>query len=104
MWLAETAVDSQTLKIMADEGIRFTVLSPDQAKAVRPLAKGHDSPSWQDASGGRIDPSRPYRVMLDKEGSKFIDVFFYDGPLSRSVAYEKNTSINLLPSLSSMTL
>jgi len=89
MWLAETAVDNQTLKIMADEGIRFTVLSPTQAKAMRPLAKGHDSPSWQDVSGGRIDTSRPYRVMIDKEGQPFIDVFFYDGPLSRAVAYEK---------------
>ncbi|HJX34266.1 MAG TPA: DUF3536 domain-containing protein, partial [Desulfatiglandales bacterium] len=89
MWLAETAADTQTLKMMADEGIRFTVLSPSQAKAVRPFTKGHDSSSWQDVSGGRIDPSRPYRVMLNKEGSKFIDIFFYDGPLSRSVAYEK---------------
>jgi alpha-amylase/alpha-mannosidase (GH57 family) len=89
MWLSETAVDNQTLKMMADEGIRFTVLSPTQAQAVRPLAKGHDSSSWQDVSGGRIDPSRPYRVMLDKEGRLHIDVFFYDGPLSRAVAYER---------------
>jgi alpha-amylase/alpha-mannosidase (GH57 family) len=89
MWLAETAVDNQTLKMMADKGIRFTVLSPAQAQAIRPLIKGHDSSSWQDVSGGRIDPSRPYRVMLDKEGQQHIDVFFYDGPLSRAVAYEK---------------
>src|SRR4030043_397539 len=41
MWLAGAAGDTQTLKILADEGIRFTVLSPTQAKAMRPLAKGH---------------------------------------------------------------
>jgi alpha-amylase/alpha-mannosidase (GH57 family) len=89
MWLAETAVDSQTLKIMADEGIRFTILSPTQAKAVRPLEKGHDSSLWQDVSEGRIDPSRPYRIILDRDGKLHIDVFFYDGPLSRAIAYEK---------------
>jgi len=100
MWLAETAVDTQTLMMMAGEGIKFTILSPTQAQAVCPLSKrgpgdlastdtGRDSSSWQDVSGGRVDPSRPYRVILNKEGHRFIDVFFYDGPLSHAVAYEK---------------
>jgi len=102
MWLAETAVDNESLKLMANEGIRFTILSPTQAKAIRPLSfkkdsfggqvgsdKDHDSVSWRDVSGGRIDPTRPYRVLLDSEGGLSIDVFFYDGPLSRAIAYEK---------------
>lgn len=101
MWLAETAVDTESLEIMADEGIRFTVLSPGQALMVRPIASHQVGPEptfskqkerkseWIDVSEGRIDPTRPYRVFLNSQRNKFIDVFFYDGPLSRAIAYEK---------------
>ncbi len=101
MWLAETAVDTETLELIADEGIKFTILSPDQAAAIRPACPGtldtegiisreRDKQSgWTDVSGGRIDPTRPYRVYLNSASGRFIDVFFYDGPLSRSIAYEK---------------
>jgi alpha-amylase/alpha-mannosidase (GH57 family) len=101
MWLAETAVDMESLELMVDEGIKFTILSPDQALAVRPIDAGRGSsgdvikdPSqraggWNDVKGGRIDPSRPYRVFLNKKANKYIDVFFYDGPLSRAIAYEQ---------------
>ena len=37
MWLAETAVDSETLELLADNGILFTVLAPSQCARVRPL-------------------------------------------------------------------
>ncbi len=89
MWLAETAVDSGTLQIMAEEGIKFTILSPYQALKVRPLDEKSGSATWQDVSGGQIDPTRAYRVRLDKKPNSHMAIFFYDGPLSRSVAYEK---------------
>ncbi|UCF82880.1 MAG: DUF3536 domain-containing protein [Desulfobacteraceae bacterium] len=91
MWLAETAVDTETLELMVQEGIKFTILSPTQAKSVRPLALTGESVDndWQDVSEGRIDPTRPYRVWLDKNSRRFIDIFFYNGLLSRAVAYEK---------------
>ncbi|MBW2616724.1 MAG: DUF3536 domain-containing protein [Deltaproteobacteria bacterium] len=89
MWLAETAVDTETLDLMAGEGIKFTVLSPTQAQSVRPLAGPARGKPWQDVTGGRINPTRPYRVKLGNRGRRFIDVFFYDGPVSRAVAYEK---------------
>jgi alpha-amylase/alpha-mannosidase (GH57 family) len=38
MWLPETAVDLETLDLLALHGVRFTVLEPHQARRVRPLA------------------------------------------------------------------
>jgi alpha-amylase/alpha-mannosidase (GH57 family) len=82
MWLPETAVDRETLGIMAEAGIKFTILSPHQATRVRPL----NARSWRDASGGRIDPSMPYLVRL--QGKRNLAVFFYDGPISSSIAFQ----------------
>lgn len=79
MWLPETAADAATLADLAEAGIRFTVLSPYQAARVRP--PGGD---WQDASGGRFDPTRPYRV---RAGGRELAVFFYDGPVARDLAF-----------------
>ena len=89
MWLAETAVDTETLDLMAQEGVKFTILSPAQAQSVRPLGKQQGPGLWKDVSGGRIDPTRPYRVLLEKSGNRFIDIFFYEEGISRAVAYEK---------------
>jgi len=89
MWLSETAVDTETLVLMAEEGVKFTILSPTQAQSVRPLAEPAEDKPWQDVTGGRINPTRPYRVLFGRGGGSFIDVFFYDGPVSRAVAYEK---------------
>jgi alpha-amylase/alpha-mannosidase (GH57 family) len=82
MWLPETAVDFETLDILARFGIRFTILSPYQAKRTRKL-RGR---TWRDASGGKIDPSMPYEVRLPS--GKKIAVFFYDGPISQAIAFE----------------
>lgn len=83
MWLPESAADSRTLEIMAQEGILFTILSPYQAKRIRPL--GGDDASWQDVSGGRIDPKQAYAVRLPS--GKSIAVFFYDGPVAHEAAF-----------------
>lgn len=81
MWLPETAVDLETLQVLADSGIKFTVLSPYQARRVRQKRR-----SWHDVSGGRIDPTMAYWVRLPSRGK--ISLFFYDGPTSRAVAFE----------------
>ncbi len=83
MWLPETAVDLETLEILAERGILFTVLAPHQAGRVRPLSSG----SWHSVSGERIDPSQAYLLRLPS-GRK-IHLFFYQGTLSRAVAFEK---------------
>ncbi len=83
MWLSETAVDLESLDIMARMGIRFTVLSPHQAHQVRRF-RGRN---WIDVSGGRIDPSRAYALRLPS--GQRMNLFFYDGPISQAVAFEK---------------
>ena len=83
MWLSETAADIPTLEALANQGIKFTILSPFQASREREIGKRH----WRDVSGARIDPAQPYLVKLPHGRS--ITVFFYDAPVSQAVAFEK---------------
>lgn len=65
-WLPETAVDDETLDVLAAEGIRFTVLAPHQI------------------AGAPADglPGR-YRT----EGGREIALCTYDGPISQGIAF-----------------
>jgi len=85
MWLPETAVDLETLDLLAEAGVRFTILEPHQAARVRPKG-GKEKEEWLDVGGGRIDPAVPYEVRLPS--GRRIAVFFYDGAISRAVAFE----------------
>lgn len=107
MWLAETAVDHQTLEVLAEHGIRFTVLAPHQCAAVRllpvdvdgeqstgmlkegsELAVGAALPQgWRITSNDSVDTRQPYLVRL--ESGRSITIFFYDGPRSRAIAFER---------------
>jgi alpha-amylase/alpha-mannosidase (GH57 family) len=82
MWLPETAVDLASLEAMAEQGIAFTILAPHQAQRVR----RRGGRTWHDVRGGRIDPTLAYRVRLPS--GRAIHAFFYDGPISRAVAFE----------------
>jgi alpha-amylase/alpha-mannosidase (GH57 family) len=66
MWLPETAVDTETLEVLAAEGIAFTVLAPHQV--TEPPKDG-----------------LPGRIQLP--GGRSIAVFVYDGPVSHGVAF-----------------
>ncbi len=85
MWLAETAVDDDTLRVLVENGIKFTILSPYQAQRIKPI---NDS-NWQDVSWGNIDPARSYRYYIKSAPGKYIDLFFYDGAISKSVAFDE---------------
>jgi len=82
MWLAETAVDLESLEVLAANGIKFTILAPYQAKAERRIT----TTRFKNVDGGKIDPTRPYVCNLPSGRS--INLFFYDGPISRAVAFE----------------
>ena len=95
MWLAETAVNRQVLDLLAQEGILFTILAPNQCARVRPILPEAPSASfpafrpdsdWMPTADASVDPTQPYRIPLEKGRS--IAVFFYDGPNSRAIAFE----------------
>jgi len=81
MWLPETAVDLETLDIMAEQEIKFTILAPHQASRVRQI--GTDT--WHDASNGGIESTMPYELSLPS-GRK-INLFFYAGSIANDVAF-----------------
>jgi alpha-amylase/alpha-mannosidase (GH57 family) len=86
MWLAETAVDQETLEVLIAEGIRFIILAPSQAEHCRPLPTPEEPhPQWHEVGGAQIDPSRPYRCFVNERD--YIDIFFYDGPISRDMGF-----------------
>ncbi|MEG9438153.1 DUF3536 domain-containing protein [Edaphobacter sp. HDX4] len=94
MWLAETAASRAVLDLMAQEGIRFTILAPHQCARVRSLegalptdqAEAEEERPWTETPNSSVDTRRAYRVNLD--AGRSIDVFFYNGPNSRAIAFE----------------
>ena len=98
MWLPETAVDTETLELLAAEAIRFVVLAPYQCARVRPLTEVDavqlafenvgqpEKIGWTVTPDASVDTTRPYLVRL--KDNRSIAVFFYDGPRSRAIAFE----------------
>jgi hypothetical protein len=73
IWLAETAVDQATLRVLADFGVGFTILSPTQAAEP-------------------INPSEPYLARL--QDGRTVTVFFYRGDLSGAVSFDSSATTN----------
>jgi alpha-amylase/alpha-mannosidase (GH57 family) len=74
MWLPETAVDLETLTVLAERGIEYTILAP-----------------WQAVARG-LDPTEPYWVDLPQE--RRIAVFFYHQELSGGISFNPDMTIN----------
>jgi len=74
MWLPETAMDIETLEVLAEYGIHFTILAPWQADVEQP------------------DVSQPYYVSLP--GGKRIIVFLYHPELSSRVSFDPGSTEN----------
>ncbi len=81
MWLAETAVDIESLEMLAKHGIKFTILAPRQARAFRRIGETE----WQPLVMETVDTRRPYRCELPS--GKSITLFFYNGDISQGVAF-----------------
>jgi alpha-amylase/alpha-mannosidase (GH57 family) len=97
MWLAETAVDYATLEALVAEGIQFIILAPSQAERCRPMPTAEQpEPEWLEVGDSQINPTRPYRCYLpsleQNSPPLYIDIFFYDGPISRDMGFDQALS------------
>jgi hypothetical protein len=81
-WLPETAVDAETLELLDQEGVRFTILSPSQAARLW----SPDLATAEDIGPQGIDTTQPYRV---KAGSRLLNlaVFFYHPQVAHAIAF-----------------
>lgn len=88
MWLAETAINMETVRCLIEEKISFVILSPNQAERFRPIRK---KDQWIYASDQPIDTRRTYRVYAqNRKGEKnagHLDVFFFDEQLSKDISF-----------------
>ncbi len=70
LWLPETAANNEVLALLIEQGLRYVILAPNQAK-------------------GTIDSSKPYLFPHPDASGRSLAVFFYNGPLARAIAFEK---------------
>jgi alpha-amylase/alpha-mannosidase (GH57 family) len=71
LWLPETAANDQVLSLLIDQGLRYVILAPNQAK------------------GGEVDTTKPYLFRHQDGSRRSLAVFFYNGPLARAIAFER---------------
>jgi len=69
LWLPETAANDQVLALLIEQGMRYVILAPNQAK-------------------GSVDVSKPYLFRHPDGSGRSLAVFFYNGPLARAIAFE----------------
>lgn len=83
MWLPETAVSDEVLRILVEEGVQATILAPSQAVAVRPIGSGEDD--WRDVAEVGLATGVPH--LWRHPDGRAIAIVFYDGPLSHDLAF-----------------
>jgi alpha-amylase/alpha-mannosidase (GH57 family) len=81
MWLPETAVDTESLEVLSENGIKFTILSPIQASKTRKIGEE----AWVDVSNSKIEPRRVYQCNLPS--GKKISLFFFDKKTASDIAF-----------------
>ncbi len=85
MWLPETAVDIETLEVLAQNKIKFTILGPHQAARMRKIGDIDWVQVSNDNGNGKIDPRRAYLCNLPSGNS--INIFFFDKRTASDIAF-----------------
>ena len=81
MWLPETAANEDVLSVLIDEGLRFTILAPNQARRWR-----EPDGSWQTPP---VDTRVPHLFLHPDGSGRTLTLFFYDGGIARAIAFER---------------
>lgn len=84
IWLPETACDMETIEVLIQQNIKYIILNPSQAESV----KEENSLQWLNVSDSSINPFHSYKCYSQKDRHNFINIFFYDGLLSKSVSFD----------------
>jgi len=84
LWLAETAVDNQTLEVLCEAGLRFAILAPAQARRARAISSG----KWEAVNETTLDTTVPYRWFSKEQPGRHIDLFFFSRALEHA-AYDR---------------
>ena len=90
MWLPETACDEHVLDALIEEGMRYVILEPHQARYRTANRSERDQAATRELNEiqpDSPDPSIPYSYSSN-HGAGSIAVFLYDGPTSRAIAFE----------------
>jgi alpha-amylase/alpha-mannosidase (GH57 family) len=101
IWLPETACNADTIEVLIDEGVKYIILDTNQAEAYR--EEGNND--WINVSNGTVNPFRTYKCYTEKSSGKYINIFFYDGPLSRNISFDDvlKSSSHLLERIKQVT-
>jgi alpha-amylase/alpha-mannosidase (GH57 family) len=84
MWLPETAANDDTLEVLIEEGLTYTILAPNQAGYLR-----DEDGTWIPVQEVGLDTTIPYRYMHRDGSGRSLALFFYDGAISRAIAFER---------------
>lgn len=85
MWLPETACNNDVLDLLIDEGMRYVILAPDQARRIRLASETQ----WHNVASGQVNTGVAYRYGHRQDAGRSIAVFFYDQQLAGAIAFDR---------------
>jgi alpha-amylase/alpha-mannosidase (GH57 family) len=81
LWMPETAVDIETLEVLAQEGMRYAIVAPHQVLRARPMG----SAAWRVIDSSALDTTMPYLARLPSGAS--MALYAYDGAIAHAVSF-----------------
>jgi alpha-amylase/alpha-mannosidase (GH57 family) len=84
IWLPETACNQETIEVLINENIKYIILDSSQADMFRKIG----SDKWLTTEEIPINSNYLYKCYSEINNEKYINIFFYNGPVSKAVAFD----------------